>query len=692
MVVCKVIVALEKMEFPEHESVLDELLARNETFVEVEDIDVGEHIVAEHDRVDRHVRLAQSYTQKHQDRDLEPFGRDSQFRVVSDIVQTFQQQRGHNKQFGILGIIQCNTKTLVEFDQQVHGPLQRPGVEISHKYKIVLDQTLERGPVVVKVPNFFDIRHQLAIGVALVKAAETASDPRPKIVQNDWRLVVRKLPPLMMYEEFLHAIAGLKGVRSNYFVGGRAASNSFETSKHSRGYLSMQNEATMMEAVQLFKQLQFQSEGVEYKPVLEKVFNKKFTKPFHPNFYNDPADAFPLDESEGYAKYLQWRTGEIDETELRSWFSPQKALAKESKHRKKSKKSRQKPKSDDKSKGHDDDKKLPPAPKIKKIATRPTSEAATNDAPTPKKQGTKKKDKKQALTPSESVDPAPAKDAVAKESPAPTKKKNKKKNKSSNSVPADVSPPPQPLVDLLDPKFINEVLECVIGEQPMETAAIREDTQYFKALKDFFTEMFFGNQIVEDHINALNPPLLDSFVKGDVKCESVEDLALMEAIYHFFCLLLVASVRGKRMAWAMTNINYLPNEHKRVLERFSLIAEKEDQFSEPYSPKKQTQELSGLLAEKEEEIQALTLEVSNLTQLTQAREEELLAELNVKEDKLVAYDVLVAQLRSQIEKLNNELKEAAMETSLGAHSKLELFAFENRVLQEFIAILAQSSN
>ncbi|KAG7809529.1 hypothetical protein KL921_003526 [Ogataea angusta] len=247
------------------------------------------------------------------------------------------------------------------------------------------------------------------------------------------------------------------------------------------------------------------------------------------------------------------------------------------------------------------------------------------------------------------------------------------------------------LTEFLDPKFVNEAVECIIGERPIETGAIDDNTQYFKLLAEFLADMFIGTEVVEAHIQAMDSSLLDRFVKGETKCEFVEDLALTEAIYHYCCLLLVSSVRGKRMAWAMTNINYLPLEYKKVLEKFSLIADKQSEF-DGIEDDSENAKLEEALLEKEEQARFLQLQLNELHETSQLKEQQLLTELESKEEKLKAYDQLVAKLKIQNEQFHHNFMDASVDSALNKHSKLEMISFENKVLEHFISLLAKAAD
>ncbi|KAG7695468.1 hypothetical protein KL930_003465 [Ogataea haglerorum] len=247
------------------------------------------------------------------------------------------------------------------------------------------------------------------------------------------------------------------------------------------------------------------------------------------------------------------------------------------------------------------------------------------------------------------------------------------------------------LTEFLDPKFVNEVVECIIGERPIETSSIDDNTQYFKVLTEFLADMFIGTEVVESHLQAMDSSLLDRYVKGETKCEFVEDLALTEAIYHYCCLLLVSSVRGKRMAWAMTNINYLPLEYKKVLEKFSLIADKRSEF-EGFEENSEDAELEEALLEKEEQARFLQSQLNELHETSQLKEQQLLTELESKEEKLKAYDQLVAKLKIQNEQFHHNLVDASVNSTLNKDSRLEMISFENKVLEHFLSILAKAAD
>ncbi|KAG7925613.1 hypothetical protein KL925_004023 [Ogataea polymorpha] len=247
------------------------------------------------------------------------------------------------------------------------------------------------------------------------------------------------------------------------------------------------------------------------------------------------------------------------------------------------------------------------------------------------------------------------------------------------------------ITEFLDPKFVNEAVECIIGERPIETSAIDDNTQYFKILAEFLADMFVGTEVVEMHIQAMDSSLLDRYVKGKTNWEFVGDLALTEAMYHYCCLLLVSSVRGKRMAWAMTNINYLPLEYKKVLEKFSLIADKQSVF-EGFEPNSDNAQLEEALREKEEQAQFLQSQLNELHEMSQLKEQQLLAELESKEEKLKAYDQLMAKLKIQNEQFHHSFMGPSVDSTLNKHSKLEMISFENKVLEHFISILAKASD
>ncbi|ODV85203.1 hypothetical protein CANARDRAFT_23269 [[Candida] arabinofermentans NRRL YB-2248] len=132
------------------------------------------------------------------------------------------------------------------------------------------------------------------------------------------------------------------------------------------------------------------------------------------------------------------------------------------------------------------------------------------------------------------------------------------------------------LKQLFSPQFINQTLSCVVDEQPVPDLLIPTTKNYYQLLTNWVSKMFAGNEIVEEQVKQVDYKFLDEYIIDEqaFRVETVvESLKLFDQLYELLCLIIVISVRGRRMAWAVTNINYLPSEHKKMLSRFNVLAD-----------------------------------------------------------------------------------------------------------------------
>lgn len=146
--------------------------------------------------------------------------------------------------------------------------------------------------------------------------------------------------------------------------------------------------------------------------------------------------------------------------------------------------------------------------------------------------------------------------------------------------------PPNPTVhDFFSETFVKNVFTYLAGDSDIAEKDISGDP--FNVLMDHYKKEFEDVPKVIEWIKLCGdfPEQTDSFVREcaqnnidglqqDVLTFPIEKLiSLVNYMYRILCIIVLTSARGNAMAWAATNINYIPASDKHILERFTVIGD-----------------------------------------------------------------------------------------------------------------------
>lgn len=132
-----------------------------------------------------------------------------------------------------------------------------------------------------------------------------------------------------------------------------------------------------------------------------------------------------------------------------------------------------------------------------------------------------------------------------------------------------VLPEKATLGDLFSAKFVKSTMEILAGEQ------MNIGEKPFEELIEYYrTEL--GDYAVAERILEqadIDTTKLDGYIDNKrlsgVRIDELVDI--LEQTYRLFSVIVMASIRGKAAAWASTNMNYIPDPEKEVLDKFTKI-------------------------------------------------------------------------------------------------------------------------